>query len=97
MLQLRDMSAMIEEIIRGELGTGRVEAVRVTEELGYDEEKVLRVFVVYRDRASRFEPSEMLRTLTAVRRHLRDQDIADPALLSYIPKSEAQWLEAGAK
>jgi hypothetical protein len=92
--ELSDMPSMIEEVIRRELGSDRVRRVLISQEIGSDEEPVVRVFVVYGDREHRPKAADMLKTLRAVSGQLKSHDIPEPALISYISSSEADDLEA---
>jgi hypothetical protein len=84
-----DMTSVIEEIVRQELGSDRVERIHVLNELGSDDEPLLRVLVIYPDRKKRFAAAEMLRTLTAVRNHVRDKGAEAFPMLSFLPADEA--------
>lgn len=92
--RLHDMSSVIEEVIRRELGTERVRRVLIQNELGSEDEPVFRVFVVCADEKSRPHTKDMLKTLRAVHGHLRSHDVAEQALISYVSSAEAEDLEA---
>ena len=88
------MPSVIEEVIRRELGSDVVRRVLVSEEIGSDDAPIYRVLVVYDNQNKRPEVSNMLKTVRAVRGHLRGNDVSEHALISYISNSEAEALEA---
>lgn len=87
---------VIEDTIREQLEGAVIDSVKVYEDFDHDGDPILRVFVIYDDKASKLDTGKTVGMVRHIWKKLEERAVAEDRfpIISYISRSDAKRLNA---